>query len=164
MKGRRYGKKRSVAKGGRAWRRRLQPGALGPLRAAAGPLANAAAYVGGRAAGYVAREAGAALRRYNDRKYAQGARRQRSANAGRVLLPTGTGEYNEAKSMFVNLNKSVRPIPARTLKLGFNKRILRFQRINTLTGANPPGYTKLQHGATAVDTFTNCPMYLFCLN
>lgn len=56
-----------------------------------------------------------------------------------------------------------RKIDRRTLKLGFTKRILRYQRMNPLNAAtSTPGSFILSHKTSASDTV--CPMFLFCLN
>jgi len=161
----RYGRKKVSVRGRVAKRRRLQPGAIVPAGRYGRPLAVAAGYAGahavGRAAGAVAREAGAAFRRYNARRDQRADKRGQRVST--VTRATTLGEYNEARTLFVRLQNAA-PIPARTLKLGFNKRILRWQRCNTLTGANPPGNIKLSHGAAGTDTDTQCPMFVFCLN
>jgi len=100
---------------------------------------------------------------------------QKYKTRGVKRLRTGAPKrtYNKASSqmadVFPTIRKNVtlavrKPIDKRTLKLGFNYRVLRWQRVNNLnTGSGIPGALVLSH-TTINNDWTVSPCYLMCLN
>lgn len=88
--------------------------------------------------------------------------------ARREYAPVGAygGEYGGVIKKSVTL-VSARPIPKKELKLSYNHRILRWQRVNDMEPSSTtiPGALALIHQSTAdVPTKTITPCYLMCLN
>lgn len=150
-------------------RRKLQQDGQVVVRRA-GALARAAPYVGALARGvYNAYRINQAMaqrnrnvRYRNERKRTENAQKQTSSS----LVRHG-GEFGSTISKKVNLPGSVaNRIPRRQLKLGFNYRVLRWQRVNVMNSAAAgacPGALLLPHGTFSTDN-TAVPMAVFLLN
>lgn len=110
--------------------------------------------------------AGAAIIRHAARQASQYVRRRvvRPPVQKASRLPISMGEYGGVDKKVVVLYKNSRPIDRRTLKLGFNHRVMRFQRCNTMNaGTSIPGSIWLHHGTfNTNETLTPC--YFMCLN
>lgn len=79
-------------------------------------------------------------------------------------LPISMGEFGGTIKKSIVLYKTNKPVDKRTLKLGFNHRVLRFQRCNVMNaGIGIPGATNLSHGTFNTNQ-TATPCFVFCLN
>lgn len=75
-----------------------------------------------------------------------------------------SGEFGGTIKLNYNLNPGLKPLSKRMLKLGFNHRVLRFQRCNVMNaGVGIPGNCYMYHGTIDADK-TAAPAYFMCLN